>query len=393
MKTSIRNTLLAAGALALLLFLNGCDRKGNAQGPPPAGPPEVGITEVQSQRVELTTELAGRTAARLVAEVRPQVTGIIKKRLYTEGAEVKEGEILYQIDDALYRADLAKAEASLARAEANLAAVRLKADRYAELVKVRAVSNQEADDAAAARKQAEAEVLAAQAAADLARINLTYTTVMAPIAGRIGRSSVTTGALVTANQATPLATVQQLDPINVDVTQPAAEMLRMKNNLGGGLRKEGGKARATLLLEDGTPYPHAGELKFSEVTVEQSTGSVTLRAEFPNPEQTLLPGMFVRALVPEGVNEQGILIPQRGVTRNPAGQAMVMLVGAEDKVETRIIKVARTMGEDWLVSEGLAPGDRVILEGLQKARPGSQVKPVPFGSAPAAGPPPGAAKK
>lgn len=398
MKTRYRSTSLVVGAMALLLSLHGCDKKGGPQGPPPGGTPEVGIMEVQTGRVELTTELAGRTAPRLIAEVRPQVTGIIQKRLFAEGSEVKAGEVLYQIDDAMYRADLARAEATLARAEANLAPARLKAERFAELVQVNAISKQEADDAAAARKQAEAEILAAKAALEAARINLNYTGVKAPISGRIGRSSVTTGALVTANQAQALATIQQLDPINVDVTQSTAEMLRMQRNLGSGLLKDGGpaKTRVTLLLEDGTPYPQPGELQFSEVTVDQATGSVTLRAEFPNPAQTLLPGMFVRAVIPEGVNEQAILVPQRGVTRNPTGQAMVMLVGAEDKVEPRVIQVARTVGDAWLVSDGLAPGDRVILEGLQKARPGTPVKAVPFGSkseAGPAGPPPGAAKK
>lgn len=398
MKTRFRSTVLAAGAVALLFFLSGCDKKSGAQGPPPAGPPEVGIIEVLPQLVELNTELSGRTAPLLIAEVRPQVTGIIQKRLFTEGAEVKAGELLYQIDDAMYRADLAKAQATLARAEANLTPLRLKAKRFAELVKVNAISKQEADDATAALKQAEAEILVASAAMETVRINLNYTGIKAPISGRIGRSSVTTGALVTANQTAPLATIQQLDPINVDVTQSAAEMLRMQRNLGNGLLKDGGmaKAKITLLLEDGTPYPHAGELKFSEVTVDQGTGSVILRAEFPNPEQTLLPGMFVRAVVPEGVNEQAILVPQRGVTRNPAGQAMVMVVGAEDKVEPRVIQVVRTVNDSWLVSDGLKAGDRVILEGLQKARPGTPVKAVPFGSkaepAPA-GPPPGAAKK
>jgi len=390
--------VLAAGAVALLFFLSGCDNKGAAQGPPPAGPPEVGIIEVQPRLVELTTELAGRTAPRLIAEVRPQVTGIIQKRLFAEGAEVKAGELLYQIDDAMYRAELARAEANLARAEANLTPLRLKAERFAELVQVNAISRQEADDAGAALNQAEAEILAASAAMDAARINLNYTGIKAPISGRIGRSSVTTGALVTANQAAPLATIQQLDSMYVDVTQSAAEMLRMQRNLGSGLLKDGGqaKARVTLLLEDGTPYPQAGELKFSEVTVDQGTGSVILRAEFPNPDHTLLPGMFVRAVVPEGVNEQAILVPQRGVTRNPAGQAMVMVVGAEEKVEAKVIQVARTVGDSWLVSDGLKAGDRIILEGLQKARPGTPVKAVPFGSkaepAPA-GPPSGAAKK
>ena len=399
MKTRFSNAFLTAGVVTLLLFLNGCDKKNGAQGPPPAGPPEVGIMAVQPQLVELTTELSGRTAPRLIAEVRPQVTGIIQKRLFTEGAEVKAGELLYQIDDAMYQADLALAKATLARAEANLAPVRLKAQRFAELVQVNAISKQEADDADAALKQAEAEIATARAAQEAARINLDYASVKAPISGRIGRSTVTTGALVTANQEAPLATIQQLDSMYVDLTQSATEMLRMKKNLSSGLLKDDAKdqTKIKLLFEDGTPYPLPGELKFSEVTVDQSTGSVTLRAVFPNPEQKLLPGMFVRAVVPEGVNEQAILVPQRGVTRNPAGQAMVMVVGAEDKVEPRLIQVARTIGDSWLVSDGLKPGDRVILEGLQKARPGTPVKAVPFGSkpepGPAAGPPAAAAPK
>ena len=387
MRTGCRNIVLTVGAVALLFTVSGC-KKGGPQGPPQMGPPEVGIIEVKPQFVELTTELPGRTVPLLIAEVRPRITGIIQKRLFTEGTEVKAGEVLYQIDDAMYRADLDRAKAALAKAEANLEPVRLKAGRFAELVRSNAISKQEADDAAAALKQAEAEVAATTAALDAVRINLEYTSVKAPISGRIGRSSVTTGALVEANQKISLATIQQLDAIYVDLTQSAAEMLRMKKNLGSGLLKDAGKDRTKikLLLEDGTPYPQTGELKFSEVTVDQSTGSVTLRAVFPNPAQSLLPGMFVRAVVPEGVNEQAILIPQRGVTRNPAGQAMAMVVGAEDKVEPRVIQVERAIGDSWLVSGGLAPGDRVILEGLQKARPGTPVKAVPFGSKPQQGP-------
>ena len=251
-----------------------------------------------------------------------------------------------------------------------------------ELVKINAVSQQDYDDANAALKQAEADVEAGKAAVETARINLAYTKVTAPISGRIGRSSVTNGALVTASQPAALATIQQLSPIYVDVTQSSAELLRLKQNLASGLLKSNGaaQARVRLLLEDGSPYPLPGTLKFSEVTVDQSTGSITLRAIFPNPKHTLLPGMFVRAILEEGVNEHAILVPQRGVTRNPAGNAMVMVVGSEEKVEPRVIKVVRTVGDNWLVSEGLKAGDRVILEGLQKARPGTPVKAVPFGS-------------
>jgi membrane fusion protein (multidrug efflux system) len=379
-----------AGLLAAMLALTGCGRQSAGNAPPAAagGPPEVGIMVVAPQPVELTMELPGRTAPRLIAEVRPQVGGIIQERLFTEGSDVKAGEILYRIDPAIYRAELASAKAALARAEANVAPVRLKAERYGELVKIDAVSQQDYDDADAALKQAEAEIESARAAVESARINLDYTGVKAPISGRIGRSSVTTGALVTASQTAPLATIQQLDSMYVDVTQSTAELLRLKRNLASGLLRDMGveQTRVSLLLEDGTSYPQPGVLKFSEVTVDQGTGSVTLRAVFPNPQQLLLPGMFVRAVVTEGMNEQAILVPQRGVTRNPAGNAMVMVVGAEEKVEPRVIKVARTVGDNWLVSEGLAAGDRVILEGIQRARPGTVVKTVPFGAKPEAAP-------
>lgn len=379
--------IVLTGVLAVLFTMTGCGQQSAANAPPSAAAlPEVGVVAVTPAPVTLTTELSGRTAPRLIAEVRPQVGGIVQQRLFTEGSDVQAGQLLYQIDPALYRAAFASAKADLARAEANIEPVKLKAERYGELVKINAVSRQDYDDAQAALKQAEAEIAAARAALETARINLDYTGVKAPISGRIGRSSVTTGALVTADQAAPLATIQQLDTMYVDVTQSTAELLRMKRNLASGLLRDSGEAqtRVKLLLEDGTPYPLDGVLKFSEVTVDQSTGSVTLRAIFPNPQQLLLPGMFVRAIVTEGMNEQAILVPQRGVTRNPAGNAMVMVVGAEDKVEPRVIKVARTVGDSWLVSEGLQAGDRVILEGIQKARPGTQVKVVPFGSKPAA---------
>jgi len=342
----------------------------------------VGVVVIQPQRVELTTELPGRTAAYLTAEVRPQVNGIVQKRLFTEGSDVKAGQVLYQIDPATYRAAYASARAALSRAEAMLVSVRLKSDRYKELVKINAVSRQDYDDAHAALKQGEADVEAAKAALESARINLAYTRVTAPIAGRIGRSTVTSGALVTANQEAPLSTIQHLGSMYVDVTQSSAELLKLKQNLASGLLKQGGanQARVKLLLEDGSAYPLAGVLKFSEVTVDQSTGSITLRAVFPNPKQTLLPGMFVRALVEEGVSEHAILVPQRGVSRNAKGEATVMVVGTDQKAEIRPIKVSRTVGDNWLVSEGMKAGDRVIVEGLQKARPGTVVKAMPFGS-------------
>ena len=378
----------ALGAIiAGMMLMAGCGRKTNASAPPPP-PPEVGVVVVQPQRVALTTELSGRTSPCQVAEVRPQVNGIIQRRVFTEGSDVKAGEVLYRIDPATYEAAFASAKAAEARAEATLIAVRLKEERYKDLVKIKAVSQQDYDDAHAALKQAEADVASTRAAVETARINLAYTKVTAPISGRIGRSTVTDGALVTASQPAALATIQQLGSMYVDVTESTTELLKLKQNLANGVLKKGGSAQAPvkLLLEDGSPYPLTGTLKFSEVTVDQSTGSVTLRAVFPNPKQSLLPGMFVRAILEEGINENAILIPQRGVTRNPKGEAMVMVVGAGEKVEPRQIKVVRTVGDNWLVSDGLKAGDRVILEGLQKARPGTPVKAVPFGGAPATPP-------
>lgn len=378
-----RGVMLVVGLFTALVA--GCGKKEAAK-PPQPGPPEVGVITIQPQRATITTELPGRTSAFLVAEVRPQVSGIIQKRVFTEGSEVKAGQVLYQIDPATYQAAFASAKAVEARAEANLIPARLKEERYRELVKIKAVSQQDYDNAYASLKQAEAEVASAKAAVETARINLAYSKVTAPISGRIGRSSVTDGALVTANQATPLATIQQLGSMYVDITQSSADLLRLQQILASGKIKKGGAAstRVKLLLENGAPYPLEGTMKFSDVTVDPSTGSVTLRSLFPNPKQLLLPGMFVRAVVEEGVNEQAILVPQRGVTRNPAGSAMVMVVGAEEKVEPRVIKAERTVGDNWLVTEGLKPGDRVILEGIQRARPGTPVKAVPFGSKPAA---------
>jgi len=386
------------GMLAGLLGLAGCSNS-DAVPKKPGMPPEVGIIVIKPQKVTLTTELPGRTSAYLVAEVRPQVGGIIQKRLFTEGGYVKAGDVLYQIEPASYQAAYNSAKAALARVEANLIPARLKAERYQELVKINAVSQQDCDDAVAALKLAEADVEAGRSALETARINLAYTKVTAPISGRIGRSSVTGGALVTASQPVALATIQQLSTMYVDVTQSSTELLRLRHSFASGLlkRDQAGRAKVRLILEDGSEYPLTGTLKFSEATVDPSTGSVTMRAVFPNPEQILLPGMFVRAVLEEAVSEDAILVPQRGVTRNPAGNAMVMVVGNDDKVEARVIKVVRTVGDNWLVGDGINPGDRVILEGLQKARPGTTVKAVPFGSnteaAPAGTPKPAAAEK
>ena len=387
----------AALVIAVGLTLSGCGKKTKASAPPP--PPEVGIVVVAPQRTTLTSELSGRTSPRMIAEVRPQVNGIIQKRVFTEGSDVKAGQLLYRIAPATYQAAFASAKAVQARAEANLIPARLKAERYKDLVAINAVSKQDYDDAYASLKQAEADVASTQASVQTAQINLTYTKVTAPISGRIGRSTVTDGALVTANQPAALATIQQLSSMYVDVTQSSADLLRLKQNLASGLLKNNKttQARVKLVLEDGSAYPLPGTLKFSEVTVDPSTGSITLRAIFPNPKQTLLPGMFVRAILEEGVDESAILVPQRGVTRNPKGEATALVVGAGEKVEQRVIKVSRTVGDNWLVSEGLKTGDRVIVEGIQKARPGTQVKAVPFGAKPekpsAGNPQPAAVKK
>lgn len=369
--------ILAALVLAGSVMMSGCGKKA-ATAAPPMGPPEVGVVTVQPQSVSLTTELSGRTSAYLVAEVRPQVGGIIQKRLFTEGSDVKAGEVLYQIDPRSYEAAYASAKAALAKAESNVVPLRLKAERYKQLVSINAVSKQEYDDIAASEKAAEAEVEAAKANLETARINLAYTRVTAPIDGRIGRSSVTVGSLVTASQPAALATIQKFDPVYVDVTQSSSDMLRLKQALASGKLKNGGasQTRVKLTLENGTPYPLTGVLKFSDVTVDQSTGSVTLRTVFPNPKQMLLPGMYVRATLEEGVASNAILVPQQGVSRDPGGNATALVVGQGEKVEPRVLKVSRAMGDKWLVEGGLQPGDRVIVEGLQKARPGTPVKAV-----------------
>ncbi len=371
--------LAVAGALLLggiAMFTVQSRPKAENSGPP-AMEPEVGVVTLAPQRVKIDTELAGRTSAYLIAEVRPQVGGIIKKRLFTEGSDVKSGEALYQIDPAPYQAALDSAKAAAAKAEANLFSARLKAERYKDLVAINAVSQQNYDDAFAALKQAEADVAAAKAAQQTAQINLDYTRVISPISGRIGRSSVTQGALVTANQAASLATIQQLNPIYVDVTRSSTELLRLKRDLASGQLKSAGKARVKLILEDGTSYPLKGSLQFSEVTVDQGTGAITLRAVFPNPNQDLLPGMYVRATLETGVDEQAILVPQRGVTRNNKGEATVLVLEPDNRVQMRVIEVSRAMGEMWLVASGLKAGERVIVEGLQKVRPGGTAKAAP----------------
>jgi membrane fusion protein (multidrug efflux system) len=373
-------TALAAGACAALLLLSACGKPPTGGGLPQAGPPTVGVVAVQAQRVALDAELPGRTAAYQIAEVRPQVGGLVKARLFREGSDVKAGEVLYQIDPATYQAAYGSAQAALAKAEANLIPARAKAERYKELATLHAVSQQDHDDAAAALKQAEAEVASARAALDTDRINLGYTRITAPISGRIGRSSVTPGALVTASQANSLATVQQLDPIYVDVTQPSTSMLQLKRALeAGSLQKSGeGAARVKLRLEDGSTYALPGKLQFSESTVDASTGAVTLRAVFPNPKGELLPGMYVRAVVEEGVKAGALLVPQRAVQRDAAGRPVAWVVGADGKLEQRQLVAERAVGDSWLVTQGIAAGDRVVVEGLQNARAGAAVNAVPW---------------
>lgn len=388
-KRGNRGLAVASVALVAGLILAGCDRPDAAAQESATPPPtEVGVFVVEAAPVTLTTELPGRTSPFLIAEIRPQVSGIVKKRHFTEGSEVEAGELLYEIDPATYEAAHATARASLARAEANLEAAQRKAERYQELSGINAISKQASDDAAAALKLAEAEIAAGKAAVSSAAINLDYTELRAPIAGRIGRSAVTAGALVTASQQTSLATVQQLDPIYVDLTQSSTDLLRLKRDLASGRieRANGDTAAVTLVLDDGSTYAHPGELAFSEVSVDPGTSSVTLRAVFPNPDQELLPGMYVRAVIEQGVDRDAILLPHRAITRDPRGTALAMVVGEGDKVEARTLTVERALSEGWLVSDGVAPGDRVIVEGLQRIRPGAQVSVVEAGAEQAAAP-------
>jgi membrane fusion protein (multidrug efflux system) len=351
-----------------------------------AGPVEVGVVTLAPAAVTLTRELPGRTSPFRVAEVRARVSGIVLRRLFTEGSEVREGQRLFQIDPAPYEAALAAASASLARAEASLGNARTQATRTAELLTSRAVSQQEADTAAAALKTAEADVAAARANEQLARLNLSYTAVTAPVSGRIGRAAVTEGAFVQQAQATLLATVTQLDPIYVDVTQSAAEVLALRRDVEAGRLQAAGQggARVKLLTEDGREYAQAGTLQFTDVTVDPGTGSVALRVLFPNPKGELLPGLFVRARLEQAVQPEALLVPQVGVTRDQKGLPVALVVNAEQKVERRQLQADRTIGDAWLVSGGVKAGEQVIVEGVQKVRPGATVKAVPAGGAPAA---------
>jgi membrane fusion protein, multidrug efflux system len=352
---------------------------GQKQSAPPPQTPEVGVITVQPSPVPVVTELPGRTSAFLVAQVRARVDGIVQRREFTEGSEVKAGQRLYKIDPAPYQAALASAKATLAKAQANLATTTAQANRYKVLVAANAVSKQDYDNAVAAEGQAAADVAAGKASVETAQINLGYTDVVAPISGRTGVSQVTPGAYVQASQATLMDTIQQLDPVYVDLTQSSLDGLKLRRAAQEGRLKTNGPgaAKVTLILEDGRSYPLTGKLQFSDVTVDQSTGSVTIRATFPNPNRVLLPGMFVRARIEEGVNERAMLVPQIGVTHDQKGAATALVVGADGKVVPRTLVTAGTRGADWVVDGGVEPGDRVIVQGTEKVHPGMQVKAVP----------------
>ena len=368
-------TLLIAGFLLAV----GCQKQ-SEQGPPPARIPEVATVTIASQRVELTTDLPGRTSAFRVAEIRPQVNGLILKRIFEEGADVEAGQTLYRIDPVPFQVALDSAEASLGRARANLPALQSRAQRYHELLADNAVSRQDYDDAAAAVDQVRADIEYWKARVEAARIDLNYTRVVAPFDGRIGRSYVREGSLVTAYQPQSLATLQQIDPIYVDVVQSSAELLRLRRRIESGRLSPDGEDRnkVRILLEDGTAYDHPGTLQFADVTVDPTTGSYSLRIVVPNPDHVLLPGMYVRAVIQEGIAENAILVTQQGVSRNTKGQPVALIVDASGTVQQRLLTLDRTLGNQWLVASGLAPGDRVIVEGMLNIRPGMAVKAVDF---------------
>ncbi|MEK7886447.1 efflux RND transporter periplasmic adaptor subunit, partial [Burkholderia contaminans] len=372
------------------VFLAACGKKESA---PPPQTPEVGVVTVQPQAVPVFSELPGRTSAFLVAQVRARVDGIVLRREFTEGTDVKAGQRLYKIDPAPYIAALNSAKATLAKAQANLVTQNALVARYKVLVAANAVSKQDYDNAVATQGQAAADVAAGKAAVDTAQINLGYTDVVSPITGRVGISQVTPGAYVQASQATLMSTVQQLDPVYVDLTQSSLEGLKLRQDVQSGRLKTSGPgaAKVSLILEDGKTYSEAGKLQFSDVTVDQATGSVTIRAVFPNPGRVLLPGMFVRARIEEGVNENAFLVPQIGVTHDQKGQAIAMVVNASNKVEPRPLKTTGMQGPNWIVEGGLQAGDHVIVQGGEKVRPGATVKSVPAQLAPAAGAASGAA--
>lgn len=371
----------AVAVLSLALLLAACGQAAGEEtkGPPPA--PEVGFVVLKTEAVPLAVELAGRTSAFETSEVRPQVSGVIRARSFTEGSIVRAGQTLYQIDPSLYEAQAAEARAALRSAQATQNAARVRADRYRPLAEIEAVSQQEYTDVQATAQQAGAAVAQNRAAVDTANINLRFTRVPAPITGRIGRSTFTTGALVTASQAEPLTTIQRLDPIFVDIQQSSAALLQLRQSLASG-GSVPSRAQVRLTLENGTDYGYTGTLQFAEAMVDPATGSVTLRASFPNPQNLLLPGMFVRARLVQQTVADAILVPQQAVSRDPRGNATVFLVGPGNKAVQRTVTADRTVGDKWLVTAGLSPGDRVITEGLLRVRPGGAIRPVPAGSPP-----------
>lgn len=367
------------GVLGLfLILLSACDKQ---QGGMPGFMPQVTVVTLKEQAISLTRDLPGQTSAYLISEVRPQVSGIVKQRLFTEGAYVKAGQPLYEIDDSLYQAQYQSSLAALQKTHASLQVAQLAADRAAELVKTGLISKQDNDNAVATLGQAKADVAGAEAAVTSSKVNLAYAHITSPINGRIGSSSVTQGALVTANQAASLATVTQLDPIYVNVSQSGNEWLALKREVEMGRVQATGSGTPTqIVLPDGSIYNREGKLQFAEVTVDPATGNLLLRVIVPNPDGLLMPGMYVRAVVNEGALPKGVLAPQQGITRDPKGSATALVVDKDNKVEARVVKVSRTIGDQWLVEEGLTAGDRVIVEGLQKVQPGMPVTPVEAGS-------------
>jgi membrane fusion protein (multidrug efflux system) len=375
--TSRQRFARLAAVLAVLSVFAGCSEKPKEA--PAAKAPEVGVVTVELQRITITNELPGRLEAVRVAQVRARASGIVQKREFREGSEVKAGALLFRIDPASYQATYESSQAALAKSEANLAQANLKLQRYKPLMEINAVSKQEYDDASTAQKQALADVASSKAARTIAQLDLSYTRVTSPISGRIGRALVTEGALVNEGEATQLATVQQLDPIYVNLTQSSTDLLKLQRALADGKLKgvDKGQAEITLVMEDGTPYAHPGKLLFSGVSVDESTGAVSLRAEFPNPERRLLPGMYVRAKLEQGIREEAIVVPQQAVTRG-ANSTTVMVVDADEKVASRTVTTGNSQGNGWLITDGLKVGDRVIVSGLQKIKPGAAVKVVPW---------------
>ena len=388
-------SLRSRAALPTLLIASTLVLAGCGKGDDPAGgerpPTAVTVVTLKPQSVLLTRELDGRARASQEAEVRPQATGIVQRLLFTEGGSVRAGQALYQLDPTAFQADANSAQAAVARAQASLESARLNAGRSAELVKIDAISRQDNENAQATLRQAQADLRSAQAAVQAAGVPLGFTRVTAPISGRIGRSSVTRGALVTSAQATPLALIQQLDPIHVDVSQSSAELLALRRSLDAGDVQQADSIPVDITLEDGSKYPQQGRLSFAEATVDPATGAVAMRIVVPNPDQLLLPGMFVRATVANAERRNAILAPQQGITRNAKGDATAMVVGTDGKVAQREVVVSRAIGDKWLVESGLQAGDRLIVEGLQKIRPGAPVQATEQGSAPPAAAKPAAA--